>query len=225
MEVILRSDVDKLGLKGDVVDVKRGYARNYLLPRNLAEVATPGRVAEIRRIDAERARHEARSAEQAGEIAATLQKTVLRFEVKAGPTGALFGSVTPTDITEELWRTRKIRIDRRKVDLDVIKRIGRYSIPVHVFEGVTAEVKTLVVPEGGELPPEEELEALEAAEVEAEASAHAEAEAAHAEAEVAIAEVLADELEVEAEATDTEPSAASAEGVPADTEATSEPAA
>jgi len=188
MEVILISDVEKLGLKGEIVDVKRGYARNYLLPRRLAEVATPGRVAEIRRIDEERARHEARSADQAAEIAETLTKTVLRFEVKAGPTGALFGSVTPTDIAEELWRTRKIRVDRRKIDLDVIKRIGRYSIPVHVFEGVTAEVKTLVVPEGGELPPEEELAALEAAErAEAEAAEEAHVEAIR-ETEAAIAE-------------------------------------
>ncbi|HXQ85459.1 MAG: 50S ribosomal protein L9 [Gaiella sp.] len=198
MEVILRSDVEKLGLKGEVVDVKRGYARNYLLPRKLAEVATPGRVAEIRRIDEERARHEARSAEQAAGIADTLTKTVLRFEVKAGPTGALFGSVTPTDIAEELWRTRKIRVDRRKIDLDVIKRIGRFSIPVHVFEGVTAEVKTLVVPEGGELPPEEELAALEAAEqAEAEAAAAAHAEAIEA-TEAALAEDLVeDSLEEE----------------------------
>ena len=196
MEVILRSDVEKLGLKGDVVDVKRGYARNYLLPRQLAEVATPGRIAEIRRIEEQRARHEAASSEQAAEIAATLTKTVLRFEVKAGPTGALFGSVTPTDIAEEIWRTRKIRVDRRKIDLDVIKRIGRFSIPVHVFEGVTAEVKTLVVPEGGDLPPEEELAAIEAAE-RAEAEA---AERAHAEAVRATEEALAEEeLEVEAE--------------------------
>jgi large subunit ribosomal protein L9 len=210
MEVILTSDVEKLGLKGEVVDVKRGYARNYLLPRRLAEVATPGRVAEIKRIDEERARHEARSAEQANEIAATLQKTVLRFEVKAGPTGALFGSVTPTDVTEELWRTRKIRVDRRKIDLDVIKRIGRYSIPIHVFEGVTAEVKTLVVPEGGELPPEEELEALEAAEraeEQAAAQAHEEAvratEDALAEDELAVEEIEA-ELESELEPDDAE---------------------
>lgn len=196
MEVILTSDVEKLGLKGEVVDVKRGYARNFLLPRRLAEVATPGRVAEIKRIDQERARHEARSAEHAAEIAATLQKTVLRFEVKAGPTGALFGSVTPTDITEELWRTRKIRVDRRKVDLDVIKRIGRYSIPIHVFEGVTAEVKTLVVPEGGELPPEEELEALEAAErAEEQAAAEAHDEALRA-TEDALAEDVLDEDEL-----------------------------
>jgi large subunit ribosomal protein L9 len=201
MEVILTSDVEKLGLKGEVVDVKRGYARNFLLPRRLAEVATPGRVAEIKRIDEERARHEARSAEHAAEIAATLQKTVLRFEVKAGPTGALFGSVTPTDITEELWRTRKIRVDRRKVDLDGIKRIGRYSIPIHVFEGVTAEVKTLVVPEGGELPPEEELEALEAAE-RAEEQAAAEA---HDEALRAPEEAFADDVLVEDEPALAEP--------------------
>jgi large subunit ribosomal protein L9 len=164
VDVILLQDVEKLGLKGDVVAVKRGYARNFLLPRRLAEVATVGRVAELRRVEAERARHEARSAEHAEEIAGTLQKTVLRFEVKAGPTGSLFGSVTPTDIAEELWRTRKVRVDRRKIDLDVIKRIGRYSVPVHVFEGVVAEVKTLVVPEGGELPPDEELAAMAAAE-------------------------------------------------------------
>jgi large subunit ribosomal protein L9 len=171
MDVILLQDVEKLGLKGDVVAVKRGYARNFLLPRRLAETATPGRVAEVRRVEAERARHEARSAEQAEDIAATLGKTVLTFEVKAGPTGSLFGSVTPSDIAEELWRTRKVRVDRRKIDLDVIKRIGRYSVPVHVYEGVVAEVKTLVVPEGGELPPEEELAAMEAAEA-AEAAAH-----------------------------------------------------
>jgi large subunit ribosomal protein L9 len=177
MEIILLSDVDALGLKGEVVDVKRGYARNYLLPRRLAEVATPGRVAEVRRIDEERAKHEARTAEQAAEIATTLGKTVLRFDVKSGPTGSLFGSVTPTDIAEELWRTRKVRVDRRKIALDPIKRIGRFSVPIQVYEGVVAEVKVLVVPEGGELPPEEELLAMEAAEAEAKAAAAAAAEA------------------------------------------------
>ena len=164
MEVILLTDVEKVGLRGEVVNVARGYARNFLLPRRLAEPATPAKVAELRRRDAERARHEARSVEQAQEIAATLGKTVLRFEVKAGPTGALFGSVTPTDIADEIWRTRKVRIDRRKIELaEPIKRIGRYSVPVEVFTDVRADVRTLVVPEGGELPPEEELEALTAA--------------------------------------------------------------
>jgi large subunit ribosomal protein L9 len=81
---------------------------------------------------------------------------VLRFDVKSGPTGALFGSVTPTDIADELWRTRKIRVDRRKIDLhEPIKRVGRYDVPIDVFQDVRVDVKTLVVPEGGELPEEE----------------------------------------------------------------------
>jgi large subunit ribosomal protein L9 len=212
MEVILLQDVEHVGLKGDVVDVKRGYARNFLLPRRLAEPATAGRLAHVRRIEADRARHEAKSAEHAAEIADLLGKTVLRFEVKSGPTGSLFGSVTPTDIAEELWRTRKVRVDRRKIDVDAIKRIGRYAIPIHVYEGVTAEVKTLVVPEGGELPPEEELAAMEAAE------AAAEAEAAATEGpdlEEVLAEIEAEEAaEVEAEVEAEEAAeVATAEGV------------
>jgi large subunit ribosomal protein L9 len=193
VEIILIADVEKLGLRGDVVDVKRGYARNYLLPRRLAEVATPARVAELNRVEAERAKHEARSAEQAQEIAEVLGKTVLRFEVKAGPTGALFGSVTPSDVADEIWRARKVRVDRRKVAIDPIKRIGRYTIPIELFQDVQVEMKTLVVPEGGELPPEEELAALEAAE----AAAEAEAEAAHEEAETALAEMLHEEEPVD----------------------------
>ena len=164
MEVILLKDVEKVGLRGEVVNVARGYARNFLLPRRLAELASAGRVAELQKIDEQRARHEARSVDQAQEIAELLSKTVLRFDVKSGPTGALFGSVTTTDIADELWRTRKVRVDRKKIGTDALKRIGRYAIPIQVFEGVSVEVKTLVVPEGGELPPDEELAAMEAAE-------------------------------------------------------------
>ena len=214
MNVILLKDVDKLGLRGEVVHVARGYARNFLLPRKLAEVATPGRVAEVKRIDAQKAMHEARSAEQAAEIAATLGKLVLRFDVKSGPTGSLFGSVTTTDIADEIWRIRKIRVDRRKIGIDNIKRIGRYTVTIGVYEDVSAEVKLLVVPEGGELPPEEELAAMEAAEAAAVAAAAppvveddvvvdeplAEEAAADDEAVVESAAALAESDEVEAEA-------------------------
>ena len=162
MNVILLKDVDKLGLRGDVVSVARGYARNYLFPRRLAEEATEARVAELRKRDAQIARHEAKTAEQARAIADTLAKTELRFEVKAGPTGSLFGSVTPTDVADELWRRAKVRVDRRKIEMENIKRIGRYDVPIDVFEDVRVEVRTLVVPEGGELPSDEELEVLEA---------------------------------------------------------------
>jgi len=198
MDVILLSDVDKVGLRGEVVSVARGYARNFLLPRKLAEPATPAKVAELRKRDDLRARTEARTVEQANEIAEILRKTVLSFDVKAGPTGALFGSVTTTDIADELWRTRKIRVDRKKIGTGSIRRIGRYEIPIQLFEDVSVEVKTLVVPEGGELPPEEELAALEAAEAEAVAAARAEAQAQHAEAE----EIIEAAVEEEPEAAD-----------------------
>jgi large subunit ribosomal protein L9 len=187
MEVILLSDVDHVGLRGDVVSVARGYARNFLLPRRLAEEATPARVTELQKRETNRARHEAKTAEQANEISEILAKTVLRFEVKAGPTGSLFGSVTPTNIADQLWDTKKVRVDRRKIETDPIKRIGRYQIPITLFENVQAEVQTEVVPEGGELPSDEELEAMEAAE-----RAEQEEEAAADEPAVELEEIIAE---------------------------------
>jgi large subunit ribosomal protein L9 len=195
MEVILLSDVDHVGLRGDVVSVARGFARNYLLPRQLAEEATPARVAELQKRDTLRARHEAKTADQAQEIADTLAKTVLRFEVKAGPTGSLFGSVTPTDIADELWSSKKIRVDRRKIETDPIKRIGRYEVPIGLFEDVRVEVQTEVVPEGGELPSDQELEAMEAAE-----RAEQEEAAAAAEPSAELEQILAEEEAAEAAA-------------------------
>jgi large subunit ribosomal protein L9 len=204
MEVILTQDVEKVGLRGEVVNVARGYARNFLLPRRLAEVATPAKVAELEKRDAQRSRHEARSVEHAHEIAELLGKTVLRFDVKAGPTGALFGSVTPTDVADEIWRVRKVRVDRRKIELpEPIKRIGRYEIPIEVFTDVQVEVKTLVVPEGGELPPEEELAAAAAAE-EAAAAEAAEADAEPAEPAV-VEDVPEDAFDHAVDATEAEP--------------------
>jgi large subunit ribosomal protein L9 len=172
MKVILRQDVDNLGLRGEVVDVARGYARNFLLPRKLAEPATRARVAEVEKVAAHRARHEAQSFEQAQEISQRVGQLELRFDVKAGETGVLFGSVTPTDIADTLWEKHKVRVDRRRIELaEPIKRIGRYEIPVELFQDVTVQVRTLVVPEGGELPHEEELPAPEEAEAAAEAGA------------------------------------------------------
>ena len=164
MEVILRQDIEKVGLRGEVVNVARGYARNFLFPRGLADEATPARVAELRKVEERRSQHEAKSFEEAQSLAEKLGSLELRFDVKAGPTGSLFGSVTPTDIADDLWTKHKIRVDRRKIGTDTIKRIGRYQIPVELFQDVTVDVRTLVVPEGGELPPEEELEAMAAAE-------------------------------------------------------------
>jgi large subunit ribosomal protein L9 len=176
MDVVLREDVDKLGLRGEVVSVARGYARNFLLPRGLAELATPGIVKELERREALRARHEAKSVDEAKAIAAKLEALELRFDVNAGPTGALFGSVTATNVADRLREAQGLRVDRRKLRMETIKRIGRYTVPFEVFADVVAELKLVVAPEGEELPPAEELAALEAQErAEAEASAAAEA--------------------------------------------------
>jgi large subunit ribosomal protein L9 len=205
MEIILLQDVDKLGLRGEVVNVADGYARNFLIPRRFAERATVAKVAEIHKRDEIRARQEARTTEQAQAIAETLSKTVLRFELPAGPTGRLFGSVTPTNVADELWRTRKVRVDRRKIALhDPIKRIGRYEVPVEVFQDVVVEVKTLVVPEGGELPPEEELAALEAEERAEEAAAAAEAAGAEPEEMLEVEDMVEVEEETAPEAAEVE---------------------
>jgi large subunit ribosomal protein L9 len=205
MQVILREDIEKVGLRGEVVDVAPGFARNYLLPRKLAEPAAPGRVAELEKLTAARARHEAQSFEQAQELAQKLEGAEIRFDVNAGETGTLFGSVTATDIADRVWETQRIRIDRRKLDLpESIKRIGRYEVPVELFQDVTATLRVAIVPEGGELPPEEQLEALDQAAAEAEAVAAAEAEQARAAetaaTEVAVAEAEAEEQVPEAEA-------------------------
>jgi large subunit ribosomal protein L9 len=214
VQVILRQDVEKVGLRGEVVDVAPGYARNFLLPRKLAETATPAKVAELRKNEEKRAKHEAQTFEQAQEIVARIEGAELRFDVQAGETGTLFGSVTATDIAEAAWRELKVRIDRRKLDLpESIKRIGRYQIPVELFADVTATLRVAVVPEGGELPPQEELDAIAAAEVQAEAEAEAQAaaEAEHAEAEAVVEAVVAEEeAEPEAEP-EGEESAAEAE--------------
>jgi large subunit ribosomal protein L9 len=195
MQVILLKDVDKVGLRGEVVDVARGYARNFLLPRKLAETATPGALQELSRREEIRARQEARTHEEARDIAARLEQTVLRFDVKAGPTGSLFGSVTATDIADRLWSDHKIRVDRRKVELgESIKRVGRHEVPLEVFTDVEATLRLEVVPEGGDLA---EMEALEAAaKAEEEAAAAAAAEAAAAEPEGAVeAEAWIEEVE------------------------------
>jgi large subunit ribosomal protein L9 len=166
MQLILLQDVENVGLRGDVVDVARGYARNFLLPRRLAEEATPARVSELAKRESHHARHEAATTDQASEIQKVLENAELRFEVNATETGSLFGSVTATNIADELWEKHKVRIDRGKIDLPgPIKHVGRYAIPVEIFEDVRADVATLVVPEGGELPPEEPEEpVIEAAE-------------------------------------------------------------
>ena len=145
-QAILLQDVESLGERGTIVDVSKGYLRNYLVPRKLAQPATPGALeaAKARMEAAERAQEEA--AERAEENAAVLTKTVLTIPAQAGDDGRLFGSVTPQDIADAIREARGLRIDRRKVHLEEpIRNVGTHMVVVEVADGVTATVKTMVV--------------------------------------------------------------------------------
>jgi large subunit ribosomal protein L9 len=145
-EAILLQDVDKLGERGTIVDVSKGYLRNYLVPRKLAQPATAGALeaAKARMEAAERAKEEVAS--RAEENAALLTKTVLTIPQQAGDDGRLFGSVTAQDIVDAIREARGLRVDKRKVHLEEpIRNVGTHMVVVEVAEGVTATVKTMVV--------------------------------------------------------------------------------
>ena len=146
-QALLLQDVEKLGRKGDVVNVAPGYLRNYLAPRRLAMQANDGLVAQVQRQEDMRRRHEAQSDEQAREVAHTLNRTVLTVKARAGTEDRLYGSVTSTDIADAIWKARRLRVDRRKVELDEpIKALGSYKVAITVFNEVRATVKVMVVP-------------------------------------------------------------------------------
>ena len=144
-QAILLQDVEPLGGKGAVVDVSKGYLRNYLIPRKLAAPATRGAVETARkRVEAEE--KAARDAvERAHEYAETLNRTVLTISQQAGDDGRLFGSVTNQDIVDAIKDARGISIDKRNVHLDQpIKAVGTHMVVVEVANGVTATIKTMV---------------------------------------------------------------------------------
>jgi large subunit ribosomal protein L9 len=145
-EAILLQDVEGVGDRGSVVDVSKGYLRNFLIPRRLAQPATKGAVAaaQARMQAAERAQQEATS--RAQESADVLSRTVLTIHQQAGDDGRLFGSVTTQDIADAIKDARGLKLDRRGIHLDEpIKNVGTYMVVVEVSPGVTANVKTLVV--------------------------------------------------------------------------------
>ena len=148
MEVILREHVDNLGRRGEVVKVADGYARNYLLPRKLALLATEGNKKQIER---ERAKFDAKEAEEqkvAGAIAERLASVAIEIARKVGETEALYGSVTTSDIAEAL-AAKGFDVDRRKLQLqEPIKKLGEYTIPVKLHRDVGTSIKVRVIAEG-----------------------------------------------------------------------------
>jgi large subunit ribosomal protein L9 len=145
-EAILLKDVEELGEQGKVIDVSKGYLRNYLIPRRLAQPATRGAIEVIRQrqVAAERAARQA--IEKAQENVNLLNRTVLTIPQQAGADGRLFGSVTAQDITTAIREARGLKLDKRNVHMpEPIKNVGTYMVVVEVVDGVTATIKTMIV--------------------------------------------------------------------------------
>jgi large subunit ribosomal protein L9 len=161
-KVLLREDVDDLGARGEIVRVRSGYARNYLLPRNLAVQATAGNVKGIESERAALLKKEAKERASADAQSQQMGSLQLEFRRKAGEQGALYGSVTSMDVAEAL-RERGYEIERHRIHLrEPLKRVGEYTVPVRLHREVTIDLKVRVAPEGevivGHLTPEQEAE-------------------------------------------------------------------
>jgi len=147
MEVILRETIDNLGRAGQVVKVADGYARNYLLPRKLAYEATPGNRKVIEFERQALLKREASQKEDAEKLKEMLDKVEISVTRKVGEQNALYGSVTNSDVAEELEK-KGFQIEKRKIHMDDhIKTLGEFSIPIRLFKDVTAHVKLKVEPE------------------------------------------------------------------------------
>ena len=144
-QAILLQDVENVGERGAVVDVSKGYLRNFLIPRKLAEPATRASIAAAQRRQETAERAVAEATQRAEESAALLNKTVLTIAHQAGDDGRLFGSVTSQDIVDAIKAARNLEIDRRRVHLDEpMRSVGTYMVVVEVEAGVQATVKTIV---------------------------------------------------------------------------------
>jgi large subunit ribosomal protein L9 len=147
MQAILLKEVEGLGEAGTVVNVARGYMRNYLQPRGLAETATPGRIAEVRRREEQRRAAESKADEQARELVDLLGRTILTLKAKAGDDGRLFGSITSADVATAIEEARGVVVDRRHITVEPpIRAVGTYTVPIELAPGLNAEVKTIVSP-------------------------------------------------------------------------------
>jgi large subunit ribosomal protein L9 len=148
MRIVLRSDVEHLGRKGDLVDVADGYARNFLVPRGLAIVATKGASRQADSMRRNREARDRRDSDHAHELAATLAGNVVSVGAKAGSSGRLFGSVTSSDLAAAVHQQLGLELDRRRIELDEpLKVLGPAEVPVRLHPEVEATLRVEVVAE------------------------------------------------------------------------------
>jgi large subunit ribosomal protein L9 len=144
-QAILLQDVDSLGERGQAIDVSPGYLRNYLIPRKLAQPATPGALEEAQRRREVAEKAEKARAEREAQAAGLLGKTVLTIHQRAGEDGKLFGSVGAKEIVDALRDARDLRIDKRKVRLEQpLREVGTFMVEIELADGTVAAVKTII---------------------------------------------------------------------------------
>ena len=159
MKVILKQNVEKIGFIGDVVEVNKGYARNYLFPKELAMPYTTGNLKSIEHAKKKDWEKRNRELNEAQQLAEKIGKLSLSFKMKAGKDGKLFGSVTHKDIAESLARDHQIDIDRKKIEHnEPLKKIGQYQVSIHLHKDVNAKLNVSVEPEEEKEAKEEKKE-------------------------------------------------------------------
>lgn len=148
MKIILARDYEKLGNAGDIVNVKDGFAKNFLIPNNIALFATRGNINQMEIVKKSLVKKEVKNIEDAKQVATLLTDLKLTFTVNSSPEGKLYGSITNKDIAEKILEERKVDIDKKKIELaEHIKEVGEYDVEVKLYKDVKAEIKIVVLSE------------------------------------------------------------------------------
>jgi large subunit ribosomal protein L9 len=148
LKVILTKDIEKVGSFGEVINVKDGYARNFLIPTGVAILSTPGNLKQMDLVKKSKVKVEAKSNKEANSIAEELNGLKLIFKVKSSSEGKMYGSITNKDIADKILSFKKIEIDRKKIDIeDTIKEIGSYEIDIKLYKDVKCSIVVSVEPD------------------------------------------------------------------------------
>jgi len=148
LKVILKKYQEKLGDVGDFIEVKAGYANNYLIPQDIAVIATKGNINQMKLVKKAAMKAEAKNIEEAENIAKTLKDISLKFIVKTGEEGKLYGSITNKDLAERIMKNKSIEVDRKKIDLrEHIKELGEYDVDIKLYKEIKAVIKVVVGPD------------------------------------------------------------------------------
>jgi large subunit ribosomal protein L9 len=144
LKVILAKDYEKLGNAGDIVSVKDGFAKNFLIPNNIALIATKGNINQMELVKKSLIKKEAKNIEEANQLAERLADLTITFSVNASPEGKLYGSITNKDIADKIFDERKVEIDKKKIDIEEhIKEVGEYSIDIKLYKDIKSTIKII----------------------------------------------------------------------------------